>query len=123
MVRAQISGGFRPFPVLRPLSLALGLVLGLPVLGLSALPSPTLAGPTPADGPPAQTDITGEFLAPDVLCPRFRLIDGEEISLDSLPSDPALRPGARLRLTGRFLRVSRCLQGRAFDVRNLTHLP
>lgn len=117
MARAQISGGFRPFPVLRPLCL----VLGLPVLGLFALP--TLAGPTPADGPPAQTDITGEFLAPDVLCPRFRLIDGEEISLDSLPSDPALRPGARLRLTGRFLRASRCLQGRAFDVRNLTHLP
>lgn len=63
-----------------------------------------------------QALIEGEVMAPGVLCPRFRLADGEEISLETLPPGTSLTPGDRLRLTGSFLRASRCQQGRGFAV-------
>ncbi len=82
-----------------------------------------LPQPTPEAGLQLQ-EIDGEVIGAGVLCPQFRLLTGETISLESLPpATPALTPGARLRLSGQFARASRCQQGRAFLVRDITAAP
>jgi len=80
-----------------------------------------LAGglPQPEAGLQPQV-IDGEVIGAGVLCPQFRLLTGETISLESLPpAAPALTPGLRLRLSGQFARASRCQQGRAFLVQDI----
>ena len=70
-----------------------------------------------------ETEIEGEILGPGVMAPQFRLTSGETISLEALPPGTGpLEPGRRLRLTGRFLRVSRAMQGRGFRVTALAEL-
>ncbi|MDP3961123.1 MAG: hypothetical protein Q8Q26_13875 [Pseudorhodobacter sp.] len=82
-----------------------------------------LPQPTPEAGLQPQV-IDGEVIGAGVLCPQFRLLSGEAISLESLPpAAPALTPGARLRLSGQFARASRCQQGRAFVVQDITAAP
>jgi hypothetical protein len=57
--------------------------------------------------------IAGEYLGRGVECAQMRLPTGEEISIEGQDfSEIAL--GTRLRLTGEFARMSRCMQGRAF---------
>lgn len=68
--------------------------------------------------------ITGEVIADGVLCPQFRTDTGEDISIEALPAGaPDLKPGDRLRLTGQFIRVSRCMQGRGFVVSQIDAPP
>lgn len=75
-------------------------------------------------GTPGGEIIDGEVIGPGVLCPQFRLDSGEDISLEALPEGlHPLQPGLRLRLTGEFVRVSRCMQGRGFRVSGLTDPP
>lgn len=65
--------------------------------------------------------IQGVLIGPGVLCPQFRLDGGEQISLESaLPE--GLAQGVPVRLSGRFLRASRCQQGRAFAVSGIVGL-
>lgn len=69
-------------------------------------------------------EIDGEVIGAGVLCPQFRMLSGEAISLESLsPATPTLTPGLRLRLSGQFARASRCQQGRAFLVQDVTIRP
>jgi len=88
---------------------------------------PALAGGlpqlTPEAGAQAQA-ITGTVIGAGVLCPQFRLLSGETISLESLPSTtPAPVLGQQLRLSGQFARASRCQQGRAFVVQAIAAAP
>lgn len=59
--------------------------------------------------------IEGTVLGPGAPCIQFRLADGRTVSLENAGADgyPA---GARLRLTGHFVRMSRCMQGPGFLV-------
>lgn len=81
-------------------------------------------GAAGAGGVPQVPTIDGEVIGAGVICPQFRLLSGEIISLESLPpAAPALTPGARLRLHGQFARASRCMQGRAFLVQDIAAAP
>jgi len=64
---------------------------------------------------PDTLEITGVYIGKGVECPQFRLPDGEQISLDGPGFD---RPpvGSALTLTGRFVNISTCMQGRTFLV-------
>ena len=92
-----------------------GIVLVTALCGVGG----ALAGglPQPEAGLQPQV-IDGEMIGAGVLCPQFRLLTGETISLESLPP-AALTPGQRLRLSGQFARASRCQQGRAFLVQDI----
>jgi hypothetical protein len=59
--------------------------------------------------------IMGEFLGRGVECAQLRLHTGEQISIEGQDFS-AVTPGTVLRLTGDFVRMSRCMQGRAFVV-------
>lgn len=98
-----------------------GIVLVTALCGVGG----ALAGglPQPEAGLQPQV-IDGEVIGAGVLCPQFRLLTGETISLESLPpAAPALTPGLRLRLSGQFARASRCQQGRAFLVQDIVPAP
>ncbi len=56
--------------------------------------------------------LRGQMADPGVGCPRFELPTGEQISLMGNVPDIAVGRGAEL--TGRWARVSTCMQGRAF---------
>jgi hypothetical protein len=58
--------------------------------------------------------ITGQYVGPGVICPRFRLSGGETISLSG--PLPELQPGQDITLTGRWSVNSKCMQGREFRV-------
>ncbi|MCE6967294.1 hypothetical protein [Cereibacter sphaeroides] len=89
-----------------------------------APPLPAFAGGSFREAQMQQNRITGTALGRGVLCPQFRLDDGEQISLEGLPpGSSAPAPGQRLRLTGSFLRASRCQQGRAFRVTAIAPAP
>jgi hypothetical protein len=77
-----------------------------------------VAGPAWAEGD-AGAGLQGRFLGPGAECPQFETLDGEQISLTGLPLPQDLAEGDRLVLTGRFLMVSTCMQGRAFDVETI----
>lgn len=69
---------------------------------------------------PGDEIIDGEFLGPGVTCPQLRLKDGEQISLDG--GDFRQVPkGARLKLSGTFVMMSTCMQGRSFLVAGFEH--
>jgi hypothetical protein len=67
----------------------------------------------------AQDQIAGTYLGPGVECPQFRMTTGEQISLRGDGLDD-LTIGAPFQMTGQFLRVSPCMQGRAFHITSLT---
>ena len=66
----------------------------------------------------AKDQIDGTYLGPGVECPQFRMTTGEQISLRGDALDH-LTIGVLLQLTGQFLRVSPCMQGRAFHITSL----
>lgn len=59
--------------------------------------------------------LSGTVADKGAVCVRFRLASGETISLQGA-SPQEYTKGARFRLTGIWLRVSNCMQGRAFRV-------
>lgn len=67
----------------------------------------------------AQDKIEGTFLGPGVECPQFLMTTGEQISLRGDGLD-RMTIGALFQMTGQFLRVSPCMQGRAFQITHLT---
>ncbi len=64
---------------------------------------------------PAMIEITGEVVGRGAVCMQFRIDGGETISLENAPKQ-IFETGARFELKGDWLRVSRCMQGRAFAV-------
>ena len=58
--------------------------------------------------------IEGVYAGPGVECPLFRLTDGRLITLSG--KLPALETEAIFRLTGRWARISTCMQGDTFQV-------
>jgi hypothetical protein len=59
--------------------------------------------------------LSGTVLGKGAPCMQFRTSTGERISLQGVsPQD--FKTGMKLRLTGRWLRISNCMQGRAFGV-------
>ena len=60
--------------------------------------------------------LPGTRIDGGVECPQFRLTDGEVISLMGTPPDAL---GAYT-LVGRWARVSKCMQGRSFQVQSWT---
>ncbi len=85
-------------------------MFGLALLGLAV---PAAAGTEHGGGPAAAVvAIEGTTAGMGVVCPLFRLDDGETVTLSGW------RPEAqgRYRLTGRWQRFSNCMQGRTFRV-------
>jgi hypothetical protein len=74
-----------------------------------------LAGPQETAALGAEITVSGTVAGKGAPCVQFRLSSGETISLQSA-SPQNYEKGARLRLTGVWLRVSNCMQGRAFRV-------
>ena len=62
----------------------------------------------------ALESITGQYVGPGVICPRFQLASGETISLSGAYSD--LTSGGQQTLTGLWAENSKCMQGREFRV-------
>lgn len=61
------------------------------------------------------TVINGTFLGRGVECPQLLLETGERLSLSG-GAVSGIEPGQKLRVTGRYARVSTCMEGRAFLV-------
>lgn len=68
-----------------------------------------------SEGVGLDLEIDGEVIGPGVECVQFRMASGEQISLQGSPV-LQLQPGTPVRLTGVFLRMSTCMQGRTFRV-------
>jgi hypothetical protein len=69
-------------------------------------------GATPLDG---DVTISGTVIGKGAVCVQFRMTDGETISLQGAsPQD--YKQGEEFQLTGAWLRVSNCMQGRAFRI-------
>ena len=60
-------------------------------------------------------ELTGEVMGLGAPCVQFRIDGGETISLQGA-SPQEFREGMKLSLTGNWLRISNCMQGRAFRV-------
>ena len=60
-------------------------------------------------------ELKGEVMGLGAPCVQFRMEDGETISLQGA-SPQEFQKGMRLSLTGNWLRISNCMQGRAFRV-------
>jgi hypothetical protein len=59
--------------------------------------------------------LSGTVLGKGAPCVQFRTSAGERISLQGA-SPQVFKTGMKLRLTGRWLKISNCMQGRAFGV-------
>ncbi|SEO23404.1 hypothetical protein SAMN04488103_1164 [Gemmobacter aquatilis] len=64
-------------------------------------------------------EISGFYLGRGVECPQLRLHDGEQISLEGGDFSTVV-PGDLVTLTGNFIMVSTCMQGRAFLVAGIS---
>lgn len=60
-------------------------------------------------------ELKGEVMGLGAPCVQFRIDGGETISLQGA-SPQEFREGMKLSLTGNWLRISNCMQGRAFRV-------
>lgn len=58
--------------------------------------------------------ITGAHAGPGVVCPQFRLADGETVSLSGDTASVAAAGTVTLR--GRWMTRTKCMQGREFRV-------
>jgi len=94
-----------------------GLLLHLFLFALLAASGAEVRGGGVAD---ALEQIDGIFLGRGVECPQFRTTTGEQISLTGVLL-PQVAVGTQLHLTGTFIRISTCMQGRAFRVSELTN--
>jgi hypothetical protein len=73
----------------------------------------TFAVMEPARGGGAPGEVVeGALIGPGVECPQFQLAEGEVISLTGAFPDSE----GTYQLTGRWARLSFCMQGRTFDV-------
>jgi hypothetical protein len=62
-----------------------------------------------------EVTLSGTVVGKGTPCVQFRMSTGERISLQSA-SPQVFKTGMKMRLTGRWLRISNCMQGRAFGV-------
>lgn len=60
-------------------------------------------------------ELKGEVMGLGAPCVQFRMEDGETISLQGA-SPQEFQKGMKLSVTGNWLRISNCMQGRAFRV-------
>jgi len=63
----------------------------------------------------SDAEIKGVFLGMGVECAQFMIDSGEQVSLIGERLDE-LTTGSKLVLTGRIVRVSKCMQGQTFMV-------
>ena len=95
-----------------------GVFLVLVAVLMSTTPFPlraTAKSATASSAPRAEMDvIEGVYAGPGVECPLFKLTDGRLITLSG--KLPALETEATFRLTGRWVRISTCMQGDTFQV-------
>ena len=82
---------------------------GAALLATAALPK---AAEQSMDG---DIELKGEVMGPGAPCVQFRIDSGETISLQGA-SPQEFQKGMKLSLTGNWLRISNCMQGRAFRV-------
>jgi hypothetical protein len=72
-------------------------------------------GPMLSEGVAVELEIDGEVIGPGVECLQFRMVSGEQISLKG-SAISQMSIGTPARLTGVFVRMSTCMQGRTFVV-------
>ena len=72
-------------------------------------------GPLLSEGVAVELEIDGEVIGPGVECLQFRMASGEQISLRG-SAISQISIGTPVRLTGGFVRMSTCMQGRTFLV-------
>ena len=82
---------------------------------LSVLPGATGACAGPVEETPAMIEITGEVVGRGAVCVQFQVDGGDTVSLENAPKQ-IFETGARFLLKGDWVRVSRCMQGKAFAV-------
>lgn len=82
---------------------------GAALLAAAALP---LAAEKSMDG---DVELLGVVMGLGAPCVQFRVDSGETISLHGA-SPQEFQEGMKLRLSGQWLRISNCMQGRAFRV-------
>jgi hypothetical protein len=63
----------------------------------------------------ADANIQGEVLGLGAPCVQFRMDNGETVSLEGA-SPQHFKSGMKFKLSGNWMRVSTCMQGRAFKV-------
>lgn len=85
------------------------ILIGAALLAAAALP---LAAEKSMEG---DVELLGEVMGLGAPCVQFRVDSGETISLQGA-SPQEFQEGMKLRLFGQWLRVSNCMQGRAFRV-------
>ena len=62
-----------------------------------------------------ESEIQGEVLGPGAPCVQFRMDNGETVSLDGA-SPQIFKAGMQFKVSGSWMRISTCMQGRAFKV-------
>ncbi len=85
------------------------MLIGAALLAAAALP---LAAEKSMDD---DIELLGEVMGLGAPCVQFRVDSGETISLQGA-SPQEFQKGMKLRLSGQWLRISNCMQGRAFRV-------
>jgi hypothetical protein len=63
----------------------------------------------------SEVSIQGEVLGRGAPCVQFRMDNGETVSLEGA-SPQSFKSGMKLKLLGNWMRISTCMQGRAFRV-------
>ena len=63
----------------------------------------------------SEVAIQGEVLGKGATCIQFRVDNGETVSLEGA-SPQSFKSGMKLKLFGNWMRISTCMQGRAFRI-------
>jgi hypothetical protein len=82
------------------------ILTGAALLAAAALAEQGVAG---------DIELKGEVMGLGAPCVQFRIDGGETISLQGA-SPEEFQQGMKLKLSGQWLRISNCMQGRAFRV-------
>jgi len=82
----------------------------------------TFDKPDPSDLPDGVLRLRGQIVGGGAPCVQFRTDAGEQISLEGATARD-FPIGAQVEITGHFVAISRCMQGRGFVLTDHTSLP
>lgn len=89
--------------------------MGLAMVTFIGTSGPLASGGDDSSKPSREPEVVeGAFAGMGVECPLFRLSTGEMITLSG--AIPQLELGKTVSLSGRWARISNCMQGRTFRV-------
>ena len=80
-----------------------------------------LTAPAPPLSAAGDISIRGKVLGQGAPCVQFRLSGGETVSLQGA-SPQQFKKGMAMRVSGRWISVSNCMQGRTFQVKEFSKI-